>query len=185
MPKKGGKRNKRRTGAGPSRGLRICEEPDEQYGVVTQMLGGPNCRVSCQDGKQRLCVIRCKFRWRNKNHNRLSAGTWVMVGVRGWETTAKGEQRCDLLEVYSDGDVGKLEAASGVDLARLRRSAGAARPGAGGGGAPAEGAAGPKDQDVLFTDEVEADVSAADLRGTAVETVTFGADDDDIDLDEI
>ena len=51
--------------------------------------------------------------------------------------------------------------------------------------AVAGGTAGPKGQEVVFTDEVEADVSAADLREAAVETVTFGADDDDIDLDEI
>ena len=85
MPKKGGKRSKKRTSTGPSKGVRLCEEDGEQYGVVTQMLGGPNCRVTCQDGTERMCVIRSKFRWRNKNHNRLSAGTWVMVGVREWE----------------------------------------------------------------------------------------------------
>lgn len=185
MPKKGGKRNNRRAGAGPSKGLRVCEEADEQYAVVTQMLGGPNCTVSCQDGQQRLCVIRCKFRWRNKHHNRLSAGTWVMVGVRGWETTAKGAQRCDLLEVYADADVGKLEEASGVDLSRLRRSASAARPGAGGvaGGGPGSDG-GP---DVVFAEDAGPDVSVADLVKPAVAPVTFGADDDDgeIDMDEI
>ena len=181
MPKKGGNRKKRRSGAGPSKGLRVCEEEDEQYGVVTQMLGGPNCRVTCQDGKQRLCVIRCKFRWRNKNHNRLSAGTWVMVGVRGWETTAKGDQRCDLLEVYSDGDVGKLETASGVDLSGLRRSAGAARPGGESAGESR------KEQEVVFTDDADADVTHVELDTTTAGAVTFGADSDDpeIDLDEI
>ena len=191
MPKKGGKRNgKSRAGAGPSKGIRVCEEEGEQFGVVTQMLGGPNCRVACQDGQVRMCVIRSKFRWRNKRHNRLAAGSWVMVGVRTWETTAKGEQRCDLLEVYSDGDAGKLESVSGADLSALRRMAGAARPGAAATGGHDAGTSANTErsgQDVVFTDEVEADIDTRQLQGEKVDAVTFGAgdDDDEIDLDEI
>jgi len=183
MPKKGGKRNKKRTGAGPSKGIRLCEEDGEQYGVVTQMLGGPNCRVTCQDGTARMCVIRSKFRWRNKNHNRLSPGTWVMVGVRGWETTASGEQRCDLLEVYSSGDASTLEASGGTDLGLLRRAAGAAQPG---GGSSEARTGTTTEADVVFADEAAADVDTRELRQSATEAVTFGADDDtEIDLDEI
>ena len=183
MPKKGGKRSKQRTSAGPSKGIRLCEEDGEQYGVVTKMLGGPNCRVTCQDGTERMCVIRSKFRWRNKNHNRLSVGTWVMVGVREWETTASGEQRCDLLEVYSDGDASKLEASGGGDLGRLRRVAGAARPGSEGVGTHTGAAT---DAQVVFADETAADVDMRALRQQASEAVTFGAGDGvEIDLNEI
>ena len=184
MPKKGGKRNKRRGPAGPSKGLRLCEDDGELFAVVAQMLGGPNCRVVCHDGKTRMCVIRAKFRWRNKNHNRLSVGAWVMVGVRGWETTASGEQRCDLLEVYSDGDAGRIEAASGVDLAALRRASGSARPGGGPSGDTERTAA---RTEVVFVDEVEADIDTAELRATTGGAVaaTFGADDGEIDFDEI
>ncbi len=190
MPKKGGKRNgKSRGAAGPSKGIRVCEEDGEQFGVVAQILGGPNCRVTCQDGQERMCVIRSKFRWRNKRHNRLAAGTWVMVGVRSWETTAKGTQRCDLLEVYSDGDAGKLEAMSGADLSVLQRAASAARPGAAtvaSAGDETRLGMGHDGQDVVFTDEVEADIDTRQLQCEKVEAVTFGADDDgEIDLDEI
>jgi initiation factor 1A len=177
MPKRGNKKRKKgRTGAGPSKGLRLCQEEEEQYGVVARVLGGPNCLVVCHDGKTRMCVIRNKFRWRNKQHNRVSPGTWVMVGVRAWESTASGEQKCDLLEVYSDGDVIQLRRAADVDLAVLENATCTARPG--------EGAAAlAQHTEVVFTDEPEPDPTATPV--VAVRAATFGDDDDEIDLDSI
>ena len=177
MPRKGNqKRGKKNAGAGPSAGLRLCTEEGEQYAVVARVLGGPNCQVVCQDGQTRLCVIRNKFRWRNKSHNRISPGTWVIVGVRDWETTAKGDQKCDVLEVYADGDVAQVRQLANVDLLALENATQAARPGQGAGTTSAT--------DVVFTHDADTDVDVSRVRVSAQPISTFG-EEDEIDMDEI
>jgi len=83
---------------------RLPEEEGEVFAVVVKILGGPNCQVKCSDGKERLCVIRNKFRGRGKRDNIISPGIWVLVGVRDWEVRCGVESRCDLLVVYSSDD---------------------------------------------------------------------------------
>ena len=85
--------------------IRIKREEGELYAVVLRICGGSNCEVHCEDGKQRLCIIRNKFRGRGKRGNEISSGVWVMVGMREWEQDVIGKrQKCDLLEVYSHND---------------------------------------------------------------------------------
>jgi hypothetical protein len=57
-----------------------------------------------------LCHIRGKFRGRGKRDNFIAPGTWVLVGLHEWQKDpAAGKfARCDLLEVYSEGDKAKL-----------------------------------------------------------------------------
>jgi len=43
------------------------KEPCEMYATVTRMFGQGNCQVLCNDGKTRICVIRNKFKGRNKS----------------------------------------------------------------------------------------------------------------------
>lgn len=93
--------------------LRVVEEDGEIYAVVTKIFGGKMCQVQCIDGKTRACIIRGKFAGRGKRDNFISAGTWVLVGAREWECTSKEDQKCDLLEIYSDNDRKKLQ--SSVD----------------------------------------------------------------------
>ena len=53
-----------------------------------------------------------KFKGRNKRHNLVDNGTWILVGLREWETVtmdSKKPQKCDLLEVYSNTDKEKLK----------------------------------------------------------------------------
>ena len=165
----------------------MCLEEGEQYAVITQVLGGPNCRATCQDGEVRLCIIRNKFRWRNKSHNRIGPGTWVMVGVRDWETGARGTgpQRCDVLEVYADSDVATIRQANEGTLRVLDLAAQAARPGAPG----PQAAQGQVQTEVVFSEEPEADAELIKSTRTEVTVESadvFGADDgSDIDLDEI
>lgn len=93
--------------------LRVVEEEGEIYAVVTKIFGGKMCQVQCIDGKTRACIIRGKFAGRGKRDNFISAGTWVLVGAREWECSSKEDQKCDLLEIYSDNDRKKLQ--SSVD----------------------------------------------------------------------
>jgi len=91
-----------------NRATRFAIEQGEVYAVVQCMFGGNICEVLCIDGVIRLCVIRGKFSGKGKRDNRLSKGTWVLVGLRDWEVTSKEKQKVDLLEVYGDGDKEKL-----------------------------------------------------------------------------
>jgi len=105
---KGGNKGKKigRKHIGTSGGsIRIKREEGELYAVVLRICGGSNCEVYCEDGKQRMCIIRNKFRGRGKRGNEISSGGWVMVGMREWEQDVIGKrQKCDLLEVYSHSD---------------------------------------------------------------------------------
>ena len=95
------------SGGGRSR-LRTAEEEGELYAVVTKILGGSMCSVVGCDNKERMCVIRGKFRGGKRRDNMLRTGTLVLVGDREWETSSK-KMTCDLLEVYSDSDTNSLK----------------------------------------------------------------------------
>ena len=73
----------------------------ERLGVVSKMLGNGMCYISASGpgvgAADMLCVIRGKFRGRNKKHNFLGIGTEVIVGLREWEAPAF--KTVDLLEV--------------------------------------------------------------------------------------
>lgn len=77
------------------------DEPCEMYAVVTKMYGQGNCEVMCNDGKKRLCVIRKKFKGRNKRNNMISLDSLLLIGTRDWEVVSPDKkEKCDLLEVY-------------------------------------------------------------------------------------
>jgi initiation factor 1A len=95
--------------------LRVSENEYEIHGQVTQLLGNGMCYVDCIDSIK-LCIIRGKFRGRGKKDNILKKGTWVLVGVRDWESITENKkqmQKCDLLEVYSELDKEKLKTLPG------------------------------------------------------------------------
>ena len=104
--------------------LRVAEEDGEIYAVVTKIFGGKMCQVQCIDGKTRACIIRGKFAGRGKRDNFISAGIWVLVGAREWEDTAKKDQKCDLLEIYSENDRKKLQSSVDADWIALAISDG-------------------------------------------------------------
>jgi translation initiation factor 1A len=100
--------------------LRISEDDCELYAQVTALLGNGMCHVICIDSKSRLCHIRGKFRGRGKRDNFIGRGTWLLVGLRDWESgeskESKGKlQNCDLLEVYKDLDKDRLKNSVHVD----------------------------------------------------------------------
>ena len=87
--------------------LRIATEEGELYGYVLKMYGNGMCNVLGINGKEYLCHIRNKFRGRSSRNNMVTMGSWVLVGLREWET---GEKRsCDLLEIYTSNEVEQLK----------------------------------------------------------------------------
>jgi len=99
---------KHTTGASSSSSfIRTSQDPNEIYAIATKMLGNNMFHCHCIDNIVRLCHIRGRFGGRNKRDNIISAGTWILVGLREWEntatttTTTKKLQQCDLLEIYS------------------------------------------------------------------------------------
>jgi initiation factor 1A len=83
--------------------IRTSQDPNEIYAIATKMLGNNMFHCHCIDNKVRLCHIRGRFGGRNKRDNIISAGTWILVGLREWENSADSKklQQCDLLEIYS------------------------------------------------------------------------------------
>ena len=91
--------------------LRVSEDEAELYAQVTKIYGGASCQVINLKGEQLLCHIRGKFRGRGKRDNFISAGTWLLVGLREWEKEpAAGKLlNCDVIEVYTDADKNRLK----------------------------------------------------------------------------
>jgi initiation factor 1A len=102
-----------------TKALRVALDECEIYAQVSKMLGNGMCHVTCIDGEARLCLIRGKFRGgRGKKDNFVGIGSWVLVGLREWESTKEGGkqmQKCDLLEVYSDHEKQRLKNTTNVN----------------------------------------------------------------------
>lgn len=90
------------------RRVRKAEEEGELYAVVTNLLGNGMFHANDCDGKERLCVMRNKFRGRGKRDNMVALGTWVLIGERDFEASCS-KPKCDLLEVYNDSEKMKLK----------------------------------------------------------------------------
>tara|TARA_B100000902_G_scaffold383669_1_gene422830 strand:- start:1738 stop:2295 length:558 start_codon:yes stop_codon:yes gene_type:complete len=92
-----------------NRNTRFAKEDGEMYAVITKIFGGPNCEAKCNDGKTRMCIIRNKFRGRDKKDNTIMANSWVLIGLREWEVVANNKlEKCDLLEVYNNTEKEKI-----------------------------------------------------------------------------
>jgi translation initiation factor 1A len=119
----GGNKSKRQgrkhVNAPQQKSIRYIKEEGEVYAVVTKLYGGSNCEVMCMDGNKRLCIIRNKFRGRDKRDNTIAPNVWVLVGVRDWEARIGKPQKCDLLEVYSDTDREKIKTNNCHDVSSL------------------------------------------------------------------
>lgn len=82
----------------------------EIYARVVKMNGQGNVDVMCNDKVLRLCVIRRKFRGRNKRDNTVKLNSILLVGLRDWEYRAEGKKpKVDLLYVYSDSQMNDLK----------------------------------------------------------------------------
>lgn len=91
--------------------VRFVEEDGEMYGIVSKIFGQGQLEVMCYDGRSRHGVLRKKFRGRYKHENKISIGTWIMIGLRDWQSNSHNENKkehCDVLEVYNDDEKQKL-----------------------------------------------------------------------------
>ena len=104
--------------------LRKSEDPDEIYAIVTKIYGNGRVLIKCNDGIERQCVIRKKFRGRNKRDNEISIDTLILAGRREWENKANTTkvETCDLLEVYSLHDRNELKRDSTIKWNILQTS---------------------------------------------------------------
>ena len=85
-------------------------ETSEIYAIVTNIYGGGMLEVKCNDGVKRLCVIRRKFKGRNKRDNQISLNSVLIVGLREWEVVQKNKkEKVDLLYVYDNNQVETLK----------------------------------------------------------------------------
>lgn len=89
------------------RKIRLIQEEGESYAVVTKLLGNGMFYANDIEGKERICVMRNKFRGKGKRDNTVSLGTWVMIGKRDFDSSDK--PKFDLLEVYTDIEKQKLK----------------------------------------------------------------------------
>ena len=53
----------------------------------------------------RFCHIRGKFKSKNKHQNTVNKQSFILVGMRDWESSLKN---CDLLEVFSNNSLSVL-----------------------------------------------------------------------------
>jgi hypothetical protein len=102
------------------RRLRLVEDEDEKYAVVTKLLGNGMCYVDAALGSgtsEMICIIRKKFKGRGKRDNTLNIGTLLLIGVRSWEVLKGGSKpKCDLLEVYNEGEINKLKKGGHINV---------------------------------------------------------------------
>jgi len=153
-----------------NRKLRLAEE-GETYAVVIKLYGGPNCEVVTNDGVTRLCVIRNKFRGRDKRDNTIAPGVWILVGIREWEARSNKALKCDLLEVYNSGEKDKLKGTAALNLAHIiRASEGDDNKYAG--------------DDIIFEEDTLSE-HKRELEGEGAEGGEDAEDADFIDIDEI
>jgi initiation factor 1A len=101
-----------------NRKIRKAEEEGEIYAIVTKMLGNGMFYANDIEGKERLCIMRNKFRGRGKRDNTVALGSWVLIGIREFELCAKPKH--DLLEVYSDIEKQKLKHSGDPIFSKLR-----------------------------------------------------------------
>lgn len=100
--------------------VRSVKEEGEMYAAVSKICGSNNCLVVCSDGVSRLCMIRRKFSKGQKGDNKISVGSWILVGIRDWEVLEAGKaQKCDLLEIFTHEEQEVLKKNSNLDLRAL------------------------------------------------------------------
>lgn len=102
--------------------LILPREEGEIIATVIQQYGHGHVNVMCNDGVERLCVIRKKFRGRHKRDNQIVLNSLIMIGIRSYEVVAVGKkQKCDLLYVYSNEQKKQLKRGGHVHACLLTK----------------------------------------------------------------
>lgn len=79
--------------------IRLPDNELEQIVYVNKMLGNGMCEVYNNDDVRLIAHIRNKFRGRHKRSNNINANSYILIGLREWETPYKN---CDVIFVYDD-----------------------------------------------------------------------------------
>ena len=96
--------------------LRVSQDHNEIYAVVSKMLGNGRCYVNAfinDINTQLICVIRAKFTGRSKRANFISVGQVVLIGIRDWQSNSN---TCDLLDIYDSNDIDALTQIPGFNF---------------------------------------------------------------------
>jgi len=102
--------------------MRYAQE-GESYARVLKLFGQGMVDVLCNDEVTRLCIIRKKFRGRNKRDNNCKVDSMILVGLREWEVlAAKKKPKVDLLYTYDKQQMDDLKAAKGLNKKILPES---------------------------------------------------------------
>ena len=124
--KKGGRNHKKMASKGAKNHerttkLRLPGQDGEMIARVMKTYGHGMIEVLCNDGVTRLCIIRKKFRGRNRRDNDTKLHSFILVGIRGFEVVAAGKkEKCDLIYVYNDAQKLKLKQGGHVEARLLQ-----------------------------------------------------------------
>jgi len=82
----------------------------EIYAKVIKCYGNGMVDVICNDGITRLCIIRKKFKGRNKKDNSVNVNSIVLVGLRTWEVLSGNKKpKVDLLCTYTASQIEEIQ----------------------------------------------------------------------------
>ena len=101
--------------------IRFSSNDNEIYASVTKYYGNGRLLITCNDGVERQCIIRKKFRGRNKRGNEVSLGSYILAGRRDWESSSKIEVT-DLLYVYSRNQTDILKKTPEINMNLLSQN---------------------------------------------------------------
>jgi len=127
--KKGGRNHKKMASKGAKNHqhtakLRLPGQEGEMIARVMKTYGHGMLEVLCNDGVTRLCIIRKKFRGRNRRDNDTRIHSFILVGIRAFEVVAAGKkEKSDLIYVYNDSQKLKIKQGGHV-AARLLQDKG-------------------------------------------------------------
>ena len=73
----------------------------EIYAKALQMYGNGMCNVICMDNVERLCIIRKRFKGRNKRDNTVAVNSVLLVGIRNWELISNNKKLRSIYYIYT------------------------------------------------------------------------------------
>jgi translation initiation factor IF-1 len=102
--------------------LRLSTDPLEQYAFVTKIYGGGMCEVWFIDKNNKnvkiIGHIRKKMKGRQKRHNTIIPNSYVLIGLRDWESEPKNG---DIICIYDENQIELLKQNPSVNLSSLNQ----------------------------------------------------------------
>ena len=75
---------------------------DQEFALVTKMLGNKRCELQCYDKKKRIGLIRGSKKNMSKRNNWITPNALVLISLRSFSTI---DDKCDIIKLYSDEEV--------------------------------------------------------------------------------